>query len=397
MRLRPDTLAMTATLAMLTALGPLSTDLYLPSLPSIARSFATTEAHAQLTLSMFLFGFAAGQLFHGPLSDRFGRKPVLLAGVAMFIAASTVCALAPDISWLIVARFLQAFGASGPIVLARAIVRDLYEGPRAGRELSRMGTIMGIVPAIAPVLGSFLETWFGWRSTFVASLIFGLCVAAVAVFLLPETIRQRSTVPISVASVIRGFGALLRNRAYRIYVTLSALTYAGLFAFISGSSFVLQGVYGLKPVPFGFAFAFCVLGFISGTLIAQRLIGPRGLDGTMAIGVACLAIGGVAMAALVVVGTGSPIEVVLPMTLYTAGVGLTLPQSTASAIMPFPGRAGAASSFLGICQMTLAALVGVGIGHMVGGSALPLAATVATLGVGAFIVFRLSRRSRLKG
>jgi MFS transporter, DHA1 family, multidrug resistance protein len=395
MRLRPDTLAMTAVLAMLTALGPLSTDLYLPSLPSIARMLQSTEAQAQLTLSMFLFGFAAGQLFYGPLSDKLGRKPMLLAGLAIFIAATAICAFAPGIGWLIAARFLQAFGASGPIVLARAVVRDLYEGPRAGRELSRMGTIMGLVPAIAPVLGGFLETWFGWRSTFVATLGCGLALAALIGLVLPETIRRRTQEPLSLGSIMRGFGALLGNKAYRIYVALSALTYAGLFAFISGSSFVLQRIYGLKAIPFGFAFAFCVLGFISGTLIAQRLIGTRGLDGTMAVGVTCLAGGGLAMLVAVLVGIGSPIEVVLPMSVYTAGVGLTLPQATASAIMPFPERAGAASSFLGICQMTTAALVGMGVGHVVGTSALPLAVTIAVIGAVALALFRASRHLRV--
>src|SRR5690606_37821387 len=148
MRLSPDTFAMTATLALLTALGPLSTDMYLPSLPAIAAFFGTGPAEAQMTLSAFLFGFAAGQFLHGPLSDQYGRRPVLLAGLGLFIAATAACALAPSIEWLTVARFVQALGASGPIVLARAVVRDLYEGPRAGRELSRMGTIMGLVPAL---------------------------------------------------------------------------------------------------------------------------------------------------------------------------------------------------------------------------------------------------------
>jgi DHA1 family bicyclomycin/chloramphenicol resistance-like MFS transporter len=376
---------------MLTALGPLSTDLYLPSLPAIARAFGSHEADVQLTLSMFLFGFAAGQLFYGPLSDRLGRKPVLLAGLGIYVVASAVCAIAPAIPWLVTARFAQAFGASAPIVLARAVVRDLYEGRRAGQELSRMGTIMGLVPAIAPVLGGFLERGFGWRSTFVVCFAFGVTLAAVVVLALPETIPQKSDAGLSLPAILRGFGALLADRAYRIHVGLAALTYAGLFAFISGSSFVLQGVYGLSAIPFGFAFAFCVIGFIGGTLIAQRLVASRGLAGTMSVGVGCLAAGGLAMVAATLLGSGSPFEVVLPMSLYMVGVGLTLPQAAASAIMPFPQQAGAASSLLGICQMTLAALVGMGVGHVVGASALPLAATIAATGVAALALLRASR------
>lgn len=188
MPLKPDTLGMTAMLALLAALGPLSTDMYLPSLPAIARELGASTAGTQLTLSAFLVGFAAGQLVYGPVSDRVGRRPVLAAGLGIFVAASLACAVAPTIELLVAGRFLQALGAAGPIVLARAMVRDLYEGPRAGRELSRMGTIMGLVPAFAPILGGVLQGAFGWRANFLAAVLFGLALAAVALTVMPETL-----------------------------------------------------------------------------------------------------------------------------------------------------------------------------------------------------------------
>src|SRR5918994_3917577 len=276
--LKPDTLALTVVLALLTALGPLSTDMYLPSLPAIAAGLGATTGQTQLTLSAFLLGFAAGQFFYGPVSDRVGRKPVLLFGLGLFTLASLICALSPNIETLIGARFLPALGASGPIVLGRAIVRDFYEGPRAGRELSRMGTIMGVVPAVAPILGGVLHEAFGWRSTFAATILFGLALAATVAAVLPETIRMRSAEPLSFLAILRGFRALLRHRGYRVYVALSGLAYAGLFAFISGSSFVLQEVYGLPEMAFALSFAFMVAGFIAGTSLAQRVVGRRGLD-----------------------------------------------------------------------------------------------------------------------
>lgn len=390
MTLRPDTLAMTAVLAMLTALGPLSTDFYLPSLPEIVRVMATDVSGAQATLSAFLFGFAAGQIVWGPLSDRLGRRPVLIAGLCLFSVTTLACAFAPSIEALIGARFAQALGASGPIVLGRAMVRDLYEGPRAGRELARMGTIMGLVPAVAPVLGGVLQTAFGWRSTFLASLVFALAILAFVVTMLPETLRQRSPERFSLLAIIRGFRLLLQNRAYRIYVALTALAYAGLFAFISGSSFVLMGIYGLSAPAYGLSFGFCVLGYILGTIIAQRLVGRRGLDGVIALGVACLAGGGLAMLLGVATGLGGPLGVVVPMALYACGVGLTMPQAQASAMMPFPDRAGAASSLTGLCQMLLSACVGLLVGHLLKGSALPLPIVMAVIGVATLVLFHAS-------
>lgn len=392
--LKPDTLALTMMLGLLTALGPLSTDMYLPSLPTIATALQTTTAAVQLTLSAFLFGFAAGQVIYGPLADRYGRKPPLLAGLALFTLASLGCAVAPTIETLVAMRFLQALGASGPIVLARAIVRDLYEGPRAGRELSRMGTIMGFVPAVAPVLGGLMHTAFGWQSTFAFCAVFGLAAIAIVATKLPETVRSRSSEPLSILAILRGFAHLARNRGLRAHMALLSLTYGGLFAYISGSSFVLQGVYRLNEFAFGLAFAIGVLGYIAGTLLAQRIVPRLGLARTVGVGVVFLAAGGVLMLAAVLLGPGHPAEIVAPMVVYLVGVGLVMPQTMASALQPFPDRAGAASSLLGLVQMLTAALIGIGLGQMLDGGALPLPLTLAATGLASFAVFHATRRAR---
>jgi MFS transporter, DHA1 family, multidrug resistance protein len=392
--LKPDTLALTVVLAMLTALGPLSTDMYLPSLPAIAAGLGASTGQAQMTLSAFLLGFAAGQFFYGPISDRVGRRPVLLFGLGLFTLASLICALSPNIETLIAARFLQALGASGPIVLGRAIVRDFYEGARAGRELSRMGTIMGVVPALAPILGGLIAQFSHWRMTFGVMILCGAGLAATVLLRLPESIRRRSEQPVSFLSILRGFKVLLGHPGYRTYVGLSMLTYGGLFAFISGSSFVLQGIYRLSELAFAFSFATVVVGFIGGTALAQRLVGPRGLDGTIRLGVASLAAGGALMLVLVAAGVPSSFAITGPMAVYGLGVGLTMPQAMASTLMPFPDRAGAASSLLGICQMTFAAILGIALGQNLGGSALPLPATIAMTGVLALLVFSMTGRAR---
>jgi MFS transporter, DHA1 family, multidrug resistance protein len=391
MALKPDTLGMTAVLALLTAIGPLSTDMYLPSLPSIASAFDTPDSRVQLTLSVYLLGFAVGQIFYGPISDKFGRKPAVLTGLIIYALASAGCALATSIDMLIVMRFLQALGAAGPIVLGRAIVRDLYDGARAGQELSRMGMIMGVVPALAPIIGGVLEPVFGWRSNFWAVLLAACALAFVVSRHLPETLRERRLEPISVASILRGFGVLLGHKDYRLYVTVSGLTYAGLFCFISGSSFVLQQTYGLTPLLFGLSFGMSVLGFITGTIIAQRVVGKLGLDGTIRIGVWLLSLGGVLMLSAMQFGPGWFMEATLPMALYAMGVGLVLPQTSASAMMPFPDRAGAASSLQGLIQMSFAALVGAALGTVLIKSPLLMPVFITALGSATLVVFGLAR------
>jgi DHA1 family bicyclomycin/chloramphenicol resistance-like MFS transporter len=395
LHLRPGTAAMTLLLAALTSLGPLSTDMYLPSLPWIAQHFEASEARTQLTLSVFLVGFAAGQLFYGPVSDRFGRKPVLLCGLAIFAGATVLCYASPSIDALIAARFGQALGACAGVVLARAIVRDLYGGAQAARLLSIMGALMGLVPAIAPIGGGVLQEALGWRSVFAAMTVFAVVMLVAVAVSLPETNQRRGEQALTFGSMLRSFAALLAAADFRHYALTAAASYGGLFAFISGSSFVFQGHYGLDASAFSFVFAAAVVGYIAGTLIGARATVRAGIDRTLWLGSVLLALGGGAMAALVLLSPrGHFLHVLVPMIVYMAGVGLTLPQSMAGALTPYPERAGAASSLLGACQMTFGATVGVVVGHNLAYGPATLAVTIAVLGAGcAAVAWR--RRGRL--
>ena len=392
--LRPGTFALTVLLAALSAIGPLTTDMYLPSLPDIARLLGASTAETQLTISSYLVGFAIGQIFYGPLADRHGRKPVLIGAMVLYCAASLVCALSTSIEMLIAARALQALGGAGGIVLARAIVRDLYSGARAGRELSLIGAVMALAPVLAPLIGGVLQTALGWRSVFFTLVVAGLAGAAIVWPLMPETLSQRAAHPVTPASMLKSYRIVARNPAYLAYLGIASTSFAGLFAWISGSSFVLQYLYGLTPFQFGVAFAVGSAGYMAGTTLAARLVMRHELDRTLGYGAAAMAAGGIAMVLAVGFGLASAAALVLPMALYLAGLGMVLPQAIAGAMTPFPERAGAASALLGFVQQSTAALCGALVGVLLGSTAWPLAGMIAAMGCATLALWVATRAVR---
>ena len=394
--LRPDTFALTALLALLTALGPLAVDMYLPSFPDIGRLLGASPATVQLTLSLYLVAYAAGQVVYGPLSDRYGRLPVMRVTLAIYCVASLACALAPNIEMLLAARALQALGSSGAIVLARAIVRDLYSGARAGRELSLMAAIMALAPVGAPMIGGVLQTAFGWRSHFVLQIAFGLIAAYFVWTRLPETLRSPTPGLFSLRAILAGYAEIMRNRAVLAYVGMLSVSFAGVFAWISGSSYVLQEVYGLSALAFGLAFAAASGGYLAGAALATRIVTRIGLDRTIGVGTLALAIGGTGSVTAVAAGSASAVPLVAAVAVYALGMGLVQPQSIAGAMMPFPERAGTASSLLGVSQMVCAALSGVIVGQLLGTSAWPVAIPLALSGCITLALWAISRDVRAR-
>jgi DHA1 family bicyclomycin/chloramphenicol resistance-like MFS transporter len=377
----------------MTAMTPLATDINLPALPAMAHDLRASEATAQLTLSLFLFGFALGQVFYGPLSDRIGRRPAALMGFALFAAGSVACVLAPTMETLLVARVAQALGGAGPVVVARAMARDFYDGPEAGRELSRMAAIMGFTPMVAPMIGAGLLSVAGWRANFAFVALVAVVFGVYLTRRLPESLARRRVEPLSFSSFFGGYGELARSPGFRVYMALNALSFAGLFAFISVGSFILQGVYGFSEAGFALVFGAGSLCYVCGSFFAARVMRRYGLSASIGVGVTMLAAGGCVML-LVALANADPIAVMAPMLVYWAGVGFVLPASMASAMAPFPHRAGAASSFLGLAQTLFAAAVGAVLGQALSGSALPLPLCTALSGVAALALFALSRATR---
>ena len=386
----PGSLALTLLLAMLTGLGPLSVDMYLASLPSIGRLLGAPTSQVQLTISAYLIGFAVAQVFYGPLSDRHGRRPVLIAALGIYLLATLACALAFSIETLIAARFVQAVGGSGASVLARAVVRDMYEGTRVGRELARMAAIMALAPLVAPLIGGVLQTAFGWRSNFVALFCFGAVAWVMVWFLLPETLRQRAPEPVSIVSTLRSYRRFLADAGFVVHLGIATCCLCELFAWISGAAFVLQDIYGLSALAFGLAFAVGSSGYMVGTAIAARFVMRWGSRRTMGFGTAAMALGGLAMVVMLAFTSHGAWGVIAAIGLYMIGMGMTLAQAQAGALLPYPDRAGAASSLLGFVTQTSSAVVGAILGHTLGLTAWPLAIAVAIAGSLSLLLWKVS-------
>jgi DHA1 family bicyclomycin/chloramphenicol resistance-like MFS transporter len=390
-RLKPKSLRTTALIIALVATGPLSTDMYLPALPQIRTAFFADTAQVQLTLSVFLAGLALAQLILGPLSDRFGRRPVLIGGMALYALASAACVFAPNIEILMAARFVQAIGVCAGGVVGRAVVRDIHGRIDAARMLSHISTAMAVAPLVAPLVGGHLTVSFGWTSIFWTMAAIGVAVCATTLMMLPETNVQPKADALNPRRFATNYKTLLSNTNYRAYLFSTAFSFSGLFAFISGSSFVLIDTLKMAPDHFGFAFGFVVVGFMVGSHLGGRWVKRLGVErlvalgGRMAMGTGTLAL------ALNVIGPVSIFTVIVPMALYLVSVGLILPSSTAGAIAPYPTMAGAASALVGFVQMMMAAAAGALVGRLFDGTPVPMMAVVALCGVLTWVFARQTK------
>jgi MFS transporter, DHA1 family, multidrug resistance protein len=385
-------LTLAALLTLAVGLGPLATDLYLPSLPSIGIAFGRSVADIQLTLSVYIAGFAVSQLFSGPLSDRFGRRPVMLIGFAIFLAASVLAAFAPSLEVLLAARFLQAIGACAGPVIGRAVVRDIYGPARAAKVFSYMATAWALAPAIGPIIGGVLETLLNWRASFWA-------LAAVSLFLLlvmglrqPETNHHRDPTATRPRRILGNFATLIGHRSYIGHALMASFAYAGIFSFISGSSFLLIDVVGLSPAAYGFAFAAVVLGYMVGTFTSGRIGHRLGSARLLGLGVLCTCLGGATGLVLALTVTPGVVSILIPMTIYLVGCGLMMPTAMAGALRYYPRMAGAASSLLGCLQMSIAALVGIAVGHLHDGTAVPMTGMIAAAALAILLSWLLLAR-----
>lgn len=366
---------------------PLSTDLYLASLPGLSRYFNSSISQAQLTLSVFVAAFALSQLVLGPLSDRYGRRPVLLARGTIYVAAGFACMLADSMTTLLVARFFHAIGACGGTVVGRAIVRDTYGAGNTARMLGYIHAGVALAPILGPTLGGTLDMWFGWRANFALLAGIGSVLLITIWLLLAETNRQRDPRATDVRPMLANYRTLLGDRRYIGYVLCLAGGYAGILAFVSGAPFVVIPVLGLSPQRFGMLFGITVLGYVIGTMSAGRLSMKLGIDRMLKFGTLLALLSGSIMLALALAGVHGLAALFVPMFFYLIAAGINLPNSMAGAIGPFPKMAGAASALMGFIQMSMGAGVGYLVGKLHDGSTVPMTAAIAVAGWGVFLVY----------
>ncbi|MBW8485444.1 multidrug effflux MFS transporter [Actinomadura parmotrematis] len=384
---RGGRIAVVLILGTLSALAPLSIDMYLPALPRLTGDLSTGPATAQLTLTACVVGLSLGQAVAGPTSDAWGRRRPLLIGLAAYALASLVCAVAPTVQTLIALRLVQGAAGAAGIVIARAVVRDLYDGPEAARFFSVLMLVNGLAPIAAPLLGGQLLRVVPWPGIFAVLTAIGVALLLAVLAGLPETLPPDRRASGGLAATLRAFRTLLADRAFVGYCATIGLSFAALFTYISGAPFVLEKGHGLSEQAFSLAFGVNSLGILATGALNGRLVGRVPLGRLLAAGLAVVAAGAALLLAAALAGAGLPL--MLPaLFLVAAGQGLVMPNATALALSGRPQRiAGSASALLGVAQFAI------------GGLAAPLAhtdtsmaATIAALAAAAVLTSLLTTR-----
>ena len=379
-------------LGALTAIGSLSIDMYLPSFPTIAKDFAVGSNLVQLTLASFLVGLAVGQMFYGPLSDHFGRKPPLYFGLGLYTLASIACLFAPDVTTLIFARFMQGLGGCAGMVVGRAVIRDRMGAAGSAKAFSLLMLVMGIAPILAPLIGGEVLKLWGWRVIFGGLTCFGLiCLIAIHTTM-QETLKRQDTAPLHLGRVLKQYGSLLMDRQFLAYAVCGGLLQAGMFAYITGSPFVLIELHGIKPENFGWVFGANAIGLIGASQFNARLVGKLTPDAILGRALWLPAGLTLIITMLVAVGVNN-----LPLLLvgffgFMACYGFISPNASAIALSQQGHQAGTASALMGTVQFSLGIIAGVSMSLWHDGTARPLMTVMSVCGVGALLLHRTIAR-----
>ncbi|CAM5384860.1 Bcr/CflA family multidrug efflux MFS transporter [Streptomyces xanthochromogenes] len=398
--LRRTGLLVTLVLGGLTALPPLSMDMYLPALPEVTDALRSPAATVQLTLTACLAGMALGQLVVGPMSDRWGRRRPLLIGMVVYVLATAVCAVAPNVELLIAFRLLQGLAGAAGIVIARAVVRDLYDGVEMARFFSTLMLISGVAPVVAPLIGGQVLRLTDWRGVFVVLTVIGVLLTAVVFKWLHETLPVERRHSGGVGEALRTMGGLLKDRVFTGYMLAGGFAFAALFAYISASPFVVQEIYGASPQTFSLLFGLNSVGLVVvGQINGKLLIGRVSLDKALGFGLAVITL---AATALLLMTSGAFGEVGLApiaagLFVLMSAMGLAMPNTNAQALMRTPNAAGSASALLGTSSFLVGAVASPLVGIAGEATAVPMAVVQLASAVAALLCFLLLCRPWQRG
>ena len=360
--LDPESPALLALLAALVALGPLTVDMYVPAMPAMKDALGTDISAMHLTLSFYLAGFAIFHLVCGPLADRFGRRPILISGTALFVAASLGCAFSTTVEELLVYRFVQGIGACVGPTLARTVARDVFGPTRAARALSLIAMLMALAPAIAPTLGSIILLWLPWPIIFGFLAFYGATMVVLIHVFLAESLPMRQSLRPKI--ILRNYRELFRDPLFLRVTIGSAMIYAGLMTYLSSSSFVYISMLGVPVQYFGFIFLTSVIGYMAGSGLSARLTRNHEPEYIVLAGAILAAGSGLVMFLGSFLFPMSIAAILAPMVFYSTAMGLVLPNAMAIALRPFPNIAGTASAMLGFIQMGISGVASALVGAL---------------------------------
>ncbi|MEK9946746.1 MAG: multidrug effflux MFS transporter [Alphaproteobacteria bacterium] len=386
-KLRAGTLPLIIVLSAVLVVGEMATDMFIAALPQLSREFSASVSTVQLTLGTYMVGFALSQLAYGPISDRFGRRVPLMLGTALFLGASLLSAQATSINMLIALRFLQSLGGAAGVTICMAIIRDMHDRDRSAIMLARLGSIIAIAPAIAPLFGGWLIETFSWRATFYALAVWAAIAIWLVWFFIPESNLNRDPRATQVMGMFRNFGTLLRNRTYVGFMLTLVCCFGTFFAFIFGAPFVFIEVFGMRESTFPLIITVQVVGFVAGTTLSERLAPRYGLDTVFRWAIVTAWVSGMVTAAFPLFGIETIVTIVAPMIVFAFAVGFIFPLGTASALGPFPMIAGTAAALLGFIQTLGGAGFGVVSGAFYDGRAIGMTSVMGVAVTLAVLVY----------
>ena len=371
-------------LSLLMGFGSISTDLYLPAMPAMGRALGADAGMIELTISGYLIGFSLGQLLWGPISDRYGRRPSVSAGLIFFIIGSAGCALARTAEALIAWRIAQAVGACACVALSRAMVRDLYEGNRAAQMLSTLMTIMTIAPILGPLVGGQIVALAGWRAVFWALVTVGT-LTFVFLWTIPETLPARRRNTESLGLAIRYYGELLRHRKILGYAITGGFLYVGMFAYVAGTPFIYINYYHVSEQQFGYFWGIVIAGAAAANLINAKLVIRHGYDRILLTGTMVMALAAFVVAGTAGTGWGGIWGLVLPLFVFVSSIGFIVANSVAGAMTCFPRRAGTVSALVGAIHYGSGIIGSALVGLLADGTPWPMGLIIGMTGVGCLL------------